>query len=262
MGRERARVERRVRGLLAGHGPDEFSTELANTAHDANGPGVPHSLGSWLERRGVRIDPGRRGAAAIALLVVVVAAITAWWVLVERPRASPITASSTTASASAPSSGSLPAGSARASPTAVVVVDVVGKVHRTGVYELPAGSRVSDALEAAGGALPGLDLTALNLARKVADGEQIAVGVTGAATSGGAVGSLASGASGSASGPVDLNSATAEQLDALPGVGPVLSQNILDWRSAHGRFDSVDQLREVSGIGPSKFATLRPLVTV
>lgn len=251
-----------MRGLLATHHPAEFTAELENTGRDAIRSGIPHSLGTWLERRGVRIDPGRRAAAAVALLVVVVAAITAWWVLFERPRASPIAVSSTPATVGAPSSGTSPVGSRRASPTAVVVVDVVGKVRRTGVYELPAGSRVSDALKAAGGALPGLDLTALNLARKIADGEQIAVGVTTAATPGAAGGSPASGASGSTSGPVDLNSATAEQLDALPGVGPVLSQNILDWRSAHGRFDSVDQLREVSGIGPSKFATLRPLVTV
>jgi competence protein ComEA len=91
------------------------------------------------------------------------------------------------------------------------------------------------------------------------DGEQIAVGLAPAQVPG-ATGSSA-GVTGSG-GLIDLNTATAEQLDALPGVGPVLAQHILDWRSAHGRFDSADQLREVSGIGPSKFADLRPLVTV
>jgi competence protein ComEA len=143
------------------------------------------------------------------------------------------------------------------------VVDVVGKVRRPGIWRLPAGSRVADALSAAGGALPGVDLVSLNLARKITDGEQIAVGVAGASASTPVPADPAgTDPSRPATAPVDLNAATAAQLDTLPGVGPVLAQNILEWRDAHGRFDSVDQLREVSGIGPSKFATLRPLVTV
>ena len=119
-------------------------------------------------------------------------------------------------------------------------------------------------LREAGGPLPGVDLNSLNLARKVADGEQIAVGVPAAA----APGAMPAGPGGSGvpaatgSGPIDLNTATPEQLDALPGVGPVLAQRIVDWRTAHGRFDSIDQLREVSGIGPSKFDDIRALVTV
>jgi competence protein ComEA len=141
-----------------------------------------------------------------------------------------------------------------------VVVDVVGKVRRPGVYRLPDGSRVDDALEAAGGALPGVDLSRLNLARKLADGEQVAVGVAGAAE---AAGPPRTGAvSGAASGPIDLNTATVQQLDTLPGVGPVLAQRIVDWRTQHGRFDSVDQLQEVTGIGPSRLADIRSLVTV
>ncbi len=154
----------------------------------------------------------------------------------------------------------------------MMVVDVVGKVAHPGLYRIPAGSRVDDAVRAAGGALPGTDLTALNLARRVADGEQIAVGVAGsggprwgvrgAAAAGTSGTSGASGGSGPGGAPVDLNTAGAQQLDALPGVGPVLAQHILDWRTAHGRFETVEQLRQVSGIGDAKFADLRPLVTV
>jgi competence protein ComEA len=137
-----------------------------------------------------------------------------------------------------------------------VVVDVVGRVVSPGLYRLPAGSRIDDALKAAGGPLPGTDLTTLNLAQRVTDGQQVAVGVSGAPAPAG------SAAESAATGPVDLNSATLGQLDALPGVGPVLAQHILDWRTTHGRFDSIDQLREVSGIGPAKYSELRPLVTV
>jgi competence protein ComEA len=139
------------------------------------------------------------------------------------------------------------------------VVDVVGKVANPGVYRLPGGSRVADAVQAAGGALPGVDLSTLNLAALVSDGQQVAVGVPGApvvAADGAGAGS------GASSGPVNLNTATEAQLDTLPGVGPVLAQHILDWRNAHGQFASVDQLREVSGIGEAKFADLKSLVTV
>lgn len=135
-----------------------------------------------------------------------------------------------------------------------VVVDVGGRVRRPGLVTLPLGSRVADALRAAGGALRPRDLLSLNLAAKVADGQLLLIGVPGA--------TVAPGGDGTTSGPVDLNSATAEQLDALPGIGPVLAQHILDFRTAHGGFRSVDQLRDVSGIGDSTFADLAPLVTV
>jgi len=135
-----------------------------------------------------------------------------------------------------------------------IVVDVGGRVRRPGLVTLPLGSRVADALRAAGGALRQHDLLSLNLAAKVSDGQLLLVGVPGAA-GGTAVG-------GGSTGPVNLNTATAEDLDALPGIGPVLAQHILDWRSAHGSFSSVDQLRDVSGIGDSTFADLAPLVTV
>ena len=139
-----------------------------------------------------------------------------------------------------------------------IVVDVGGRVRRPGLVTLPLGSRVADALRAAGGALRQRDLLSVNLAAKVSDGELLLVGVPGAGTSATSAGS---GSAGSA-GPVNLNTATAEELDALPGIGPVLAQHILDWRTAHGSFRSVDQLRDVSGIGDSTFADLAPLVTV
>jgi competence protein ComEA len=203
------------------------------------------------------------GAAAI---VAVLAAGS--WVLVNRPHAvalSPSTSVSSSASSppadpSAASAAGSPTASASASkPASALVVDVVGKVANPGVYRLPGGSRVADAVQAAGGALPGVDLSTVNLAALVSDGQQVAVGVPGApvvAADGAGAGS------GASSGPVNLNTATEAQLDTLPGVGPVLAQHILDWRNAHGQFTSVDQLREVSGIGEAKFADLKSLVKV
>lgn len=151
-------------------------------------------------------------------------------------------------------------GRATASPQ-VVVVHVAGKVRRPGLVRATPGARIAEVLAAAGGALPGTDVTGLNLARPVTDGEQILVGVSGGATTGPP--SSPPGPSGSpTAGPVDLNTATLAQLEGLPGVGPVLAQRILDWRIEHGRFSSVDELQEVSGVGEKKFASLRPHVRV
>jgi competence protein ComEA len=126
---------------------------------------------------------------------------------------------------------------------------------------------VADVLAAAGGVLRGVDLATINLARPVVDGEQILVGILGGApgttgtTSGG--GPAGGGGTGGASaGPLDLNQATLEQLEGLPGVGPVLAQKILDWRAAHGRFSQVAELREVGGIGDRKYADIAPKVRV
>jgi competence protein ComEA len=140
-----------------------------------------------------------------------------------------------------------------------VVVDVAGKVLRPGLVTLPLGSRVADALRAAGGARPGTDLTGVNLARKLVDGEQIVVGAPAALAvpaPGAAAGSTTTG------GVVDLNTATVGDFDSLPGIGPVLAQRIVDWRTAHGAFTDVTQLRQVSGIGDSKYAQLKGLVRV
>ncbi|MGW8485278.1 helix-hairpin-helix domain-containing protein [Streptomyces sp. NPDC055886] len=150
-----------------------------------------------------------------------------------------------------------------------IVVDVSGKVHRPGVRRLPAGSRVADALEAAGGVRAGTDLTGLNRARVLVDGEQVAVGlppgppVTGATGGGGAGPGPAGGPPGGTAGPsapLSLNTATAEQLETLPGVGPVLAQHMIDYRTENNGYRSVDELRQVNGIGDRRFADLQPLV--
>lgn len=144
-------------------------------------------------------------------------------------------------------------------PAPEVVVSVVGRVPHPGLIHLPEGSRVADALSAAGGALPGTDLMSLNVARRLSDGEQLLVGV--APPPGQPATNPVSGTPGAPQ-AVNLNTATLEQLDALPGVGTVTAQRILDWRAAHGRFASVDQLRQVSGIGQARFARLKHLVRV
>ena len=131
-------------------------------------------------------------------------------------------------------------------------VHVVGGVRHPGLYRLPQGSRVADALARAGGATPKAQIELVNLAAPVADGQQIVVPRRGAA-----VVATATGATG---GPVHLNSATLEQLDALPGVGPVTAQKILDYRQEHGAFGSVDELDAVSGIGPARLDELRKVV--
>jgi competence protein ComEA len=163
------------------------------------------------------------------------------------------------------------AAGATSSPTGTVVVHVVGAVHRPGLVTLPAGSRVADAVESAGGATAGAALVSVNLARLLVDGEQIVVlrhgqvAGPGVAAPGPPPGGAGPGGGPSGAGsslPVDLNTATLEQLDGLPGIGPVLARRILDWRTAHGRFESVDDLGEVSGIGERTLAELRPQVRV
>jgi competence protein ComEA len=144
----------------------------------------------------------------------------------------------------------------RASAPKLLVVDVAGDVRRPGLYRLPAGSRVDAAIAAAGGATRKAELDAVNLAAPVADGEQVVVPGRGAG--GGAAVSSPAGSSPSA--PLDLNSATLEQLEALPGIGPVTAQKILDYRQQHGAFHSVDELQGVPGIGPSHMAQLKGLV--
>lgn len=150
-----------------------------------------------------------------------------------------------------------------AGPGGQVVVDVSGKVRRPGIHRLPSGARVADALRVAGGARPGVDLDNLNRARVLMDGEQIIVGAPpGPAPAGGTGGGGTGGGAGptAPAGPVSLNTATVDQLDTLPGVGPVLAQHIVDYRTQHGGFRSVDELREVNGIGDRRFADLRALV--
>lgn len=159
------------------------------------------------------------------------------------------------------------AGAASSVSGGTVVVHVVGQVVSPGIVQLPAGSRVDDAIRAAGGATTRADLAALNLARVVLDGEQVVVPAPGDAPSGqgraGPAGrTTATGAAGSGPATLDLNDADAAALDALPGIGPVLAGRIVDWRTANGPLASVDQLGEVDGIGPTLLAKLRPLVRV
>lgn len=135
-------------------------------------------------------------------------------------------------------------------PTATsgtIVVDVSGKVAQPGIVTLPAGSRVVDAIEAAGGTKA--DTSGLNLARVLVDGEQIVVGVTAPQTAGGST-------------AVSLNSATAQQLESLPGIGPVTAQAIISWRTANGGFKRIDDLLKVKGIGSKTLAELKPHVAL
>lgn len=130
----------------------------------------------------------------------------------------------------------------------VVVVHVVGAVRDPGLVELPAGSRIADAVEAAGGPTTAKALASVNLARALIDGEQVVLASDGAPSSD------------SASGLLSLSQASAAELEALPGIGPVLAQRIVDWRGTHGSLRSIDELGEVSGIGDALMAQLRPLV--
>jgi competence protein ComEA len=215
--------------------------------------------GAFGDRRLSIFDPGRRGVralAAVAAVVVVVAALLAWR---SRPRVEPV--AEPPAAVPAPTTPGGGPGLVRAS-AAQVVVAVAGKVRRPGLVRLPSGSRVADAIQAAGGASAGVDVTMLNPARKVVDGELIVVGVpapSGAAITAAGAGPAAPRAPGA---PVNLNTATLADLDSLPGVGPVLAQRILDARTAQGGFAAVSDLRKVDGIGDARYEQLKDLVVV
>ncbi len=242
----------------------------------------------WRARlAGLLAGVGRQSAAVALVVLVALAGAGALWVRgAARPAGPPAAPAGPDGRAGAagsgpgspsggpPGGGSLPSvapgGAGGQAPVAgqgaggTVAVDVVGRVWHAGVVRLPAGSRVLDAVQAAGGALPGADLDAINLARKVADGEQIRVPARGEhpqpATDPGSGGGAGADA-GAAAGPVDLNTATVEQLDALPGVGEVTVNRIVAYRTAHP-FRSIEELRQVDGIGDRRFAVLKDLVTV
>lgn len=285
-------------GRLAVSGKQADRDDLNHYADDTDTalpdwlPTNSRTPGLWSR---VRADPGRAGTVGLAVIAALAVLVTVATMITDRP--APVT------SAKLPAVHAVAASSAHDDPdhrdgpavAGPVVVSVVGLVHAPGLVTLPAGSRVADALTAAGGAVAGADTTGLNVAQVLADGEQIVVGL---AAQPGASGSSASSvagegpvrstgptrASGSGSTPgmgsppgartppgsgharargsVDLNSATVEQLDALPGVGPVMAAAIVAWRQRHGRFRNVDQLGEVTGIGPSRLAKLRALVRI
>lgn len=232
-------------------------------------PAAPRMLAVVRDRvppqlRAATADPGRRAAAGLAVLVAVALLATAALLWATRPRSTPVPPGRTglighteqpapSAPAASPASGE-------------VVVHVVGAVRRPGLVRLPTGARLDEAVAAAGGFTRRAEPASVNLARPLVDGEQIVVARRGSGPAAPAAPAApAPGAGGGpapSSGPVDLNTATLEQLDALPGIGPVLAQRILDWRAAKGRFSSVDELGEVSGIGEATLSDLRPLVRV
>ena len=186
----------------------------------------------------------RRSGWAYIVLAIALAGL-AWRVASSRPQITqPRTAPGPVAIASRPASD-------------VLVVHVAGAVKRPGLYRLPPEARVADALRRAGGPRQSADLTALNLAAPIADGQQVLVPAR--AGPGGGVGGGSSPAVGG--GPVSLSSATAEQLDALDGIGPTLAARIVAWRTEHGGFSSVDQLLEVPGIGQTRLESIRERVT-
>jgi competence protein ComEA len=261
--------------------PDELAEEAPEEGPDTapdNLPVVPvpgrhaarragrafaDSLPATLRGR-VVLGPGP--VAVVAVLVAVGLAVTCWWVV----RGDPEVIAPLSATATSPSSGDLvDLPSAGADPGSTgpssgesggkVTVDVAGKVRRPGIAVLDAGSRVVDALAAAGGARPGVDLSAVNLARVLVDGEQILVGRP--APMGAAASAVPT--PGAPGGPlVDLNTASQAELETLPEVGPVTAMAILAWRDEHGGFSAVDELLEVDGIGDTTLGRIAPYVTV
>ncbi|MEU0786985.1 helix-hairpin-helix domain-containing protein [Streptomyces sp. NPDC006173] len=260
-------------GAVAGMGAGVRADEGGEAWRERVGPAVRERLPLWLQSR---CGLERRSVAALTVLLVAAAVFAVQHFWVGRPQpvrapevvraAAPFGARSgereqpgAARGAGASTGASGPAGAAGSR----IVVDVGGKVRAPGLQRLPTGSRVEDALRAAGGVRPGTDTGGLNRARLLVDGEQIVVGVSasppGAGLAGaGLAGAGSAGAGGGAAGgvpaaPVALNTATVDQLDTLPGVGPVLARHIIDYRTAHGGFRSVDELREVNGIGDPRW---------
>ncbi|MFI6231752.1 helix-hairpin-helix domain-containing protein [Micromonospora echinospora] len=203
-------------------------------------------------------DPGRRGVRALAAVAALVVLGAGFWAWRSRPQVEPVAAPTASAGSPVDAATEPPSGSGAAE----LVVAVAGRVRRPGLVRLPAGARVADAIEAAGGAQPGVDVALLNPARKVTDGELIVVGVTPPPGAGPPTAGAAPGAAGPAAGKVNLNTATVAQLDTLPGVGPVLAQRIVDHRDQQGGFRSVGDLRQIEGIGDARYEQLKDLVTV
>lgn len=259
-------------------GPDGFGVD----------DGRDSALSAYLPERwrGARVDPGRAGLLGLCGVGFIVLLVAGYAMLRDSPAVAPVPAlpvvQSVTESSVTPPSATEPS---VPEPPTRIVVSVVGLVVSSGLIDLPPGARVADAIAAAGGVLDGADMLALNLAAKVADGEQIVVGVLppeGRPVVSGTVRDSAAppgpGSSndpdtaaqpGSAENPaagstalVNLNTATLAELDALDGVGPVTAANIVAWREVNGKFGDVGQLAEVDGIGPVRLEKLRTQVTV
>lgn len=212
-------------------------------------------------RGGVALD---RGALVVVLVLALLGAgAAAYAVTRDAGTSTPAPPSAVTSAeplVEAAPSAPVPQAAASSAAGGTVTVHVAGEVRRPGVLELPTGSRVDDAVQQAGGARRGTDLSGLNLARVLVDGEQVLVGVLGPVP--GAAASAAEQAPGSATALVSLNTASLDQLDTLPGVGPVTAQKILDWREANGAFSAVEELLEVDGIGDKTLAEIAPHVTL
>ncbi|MFI2432130.1 helix-hairpin-helix domain-containing protein [Streptomyces sp. NPDC018693] len=251
-------------------GPGSAEPEpRADTWRERVGPALRERLPLWVQ---ARCGLERRSVLALSVVLLVAAVFAVqhfWGGRAQSVRAPEVVRAAAPYEATGEGTGSAAgaAGAVTASPGAAaaeIVVDVSGKVREPGIHRLPAGSRVADALQAAGGVRPGTNTDGLNRARFLVDGEQVVVGIplpaaaTAAGTSGAPAGAAPPAAGPAA--PLSLNTATAEQLDTLPGVGPVLAQHILDYRAQHGGFRSVDELRQVNGIGERRFADLRNLV--
>ncbi|WP_327086445.1 ComEA family DNA-binding protein [Nonomuraea sp. NBC_01738] len=212
-------------------------------------PAIPQSFQAFRTAAAAQAspatDPGRSGLRALLILALLAVAAGAIYLWQSRPTPDPLPA---------PPPQPVTAGTPVSTPTAEVTVHVTGKVRKPGVYTLPAGSRVTDAVGAAGGIRPGAPTGTVNLARRLIDGEQIAVGAPGITAAAPPTDPTAT--------IIDLNTATATQLEALPGVGEVLAARIADYRTTHGGFRSVDQLKDVSGIGPRTYDELKDKVRV
>lgn len=262
---------------------ERLHRRLSPAADDSAADGDDTSLSRWLPAADdstpgwlatIRADPGRAGLYALAAVAVLAVVITVFAMMRDKP--APVMSAKLPAVQMVSSSAPRPSGSPAPADTAQpAVVSVVGLVTKPGLVTLQPGARIADAVEAAGGTLDGADLVGLNMAQRVADGQQIVVGLAppqgepaalGSAVTpssrGPATSSPSVPASGPASGPVDLNTATVEQLDALPGIGPVMAAAIVAWRDANGKFTSIDQLADVDGIGPARLEKLRSLVRV
>ena len=260
---------------LPGNGPSDTGGSAGEPANDVSGSQatvvprpasysdepLPASRGRHAAhrpetRRRVRWSLTTWHVRVIMAVTAAAVVLIAGWVMTSRPDRSQAVPSATV---STESSADAESGDAADDEASGLIIDVAGKVKKPGIVELPAGSRVIDAIKAAGGAKPKADTTALNLARELNDGEQILVGVDQPAGDPGGGDTADAGQSGRR---VNVNTASSEELQTLPGVGPATAQAIIDFRTDNGGFTNVDDLLDVKGIGPVTLEDLKDRVTV